>query len=243
MITAIQTVPVVSVKDGSVYANSRDVAAFFGKEHRNVLADIAAILTAGGLSAEISAVWFRPTTYEQKTGFGVRQNSAYDMTKDGFMLLVMGYTGAKAMQFKLAYIQRFNEMEETLKAGPAPGAHAIPQTLPEALRLAADAMERAEAAECVVNRLAAYPDMLGVQEAAKALKIAPKAFGRLLREWGWVYDRRGAKKSKMLAYQDTIDRGLMVHDAIELDDGSIKYHPKLTGKGLVEASKRLDAFE
>lgn len=240
MFSEIQTVPVVSVKDGAVYANSRDVAAFFDKAHNEVLKDIRRVISEAG---EISPAWFQQVeTAVHREGRGVVHYPAFDMTKDGFTLLVMGYTGAKAMQFKLAYIQRFNEMEETLKAGLAPGAHAIPQTLPEALRLAADAMERAEAAECVVNRLAAYPDMLGVQEAAKALKIAPKAFGRLLREWGWVYDRRGVKRSKMLAYQDTIDRGLMVHDAVELDDGSIKYHPKLTGKGLTEAARRLEAL-
>lgn len=241
MSTDIQTVPVVSVKDGAIYANSRDVADFFGKNHYDVLKDIDRVMEQlVGIGKSSDTPLFTPViTINEQNKVAYR---SYDMTKDGFTLLVMGYTGAKAMRFKLAYIQRFNEMEEALKAGTAPGARAIPQTLPEALRLAADAMERAEAAECVVNRLAAYPDMLGVQEAAKALKIAPKAFGRLLREWRWVYDRRGAKKSKMLAYQDTIDRGLMVHDAVELDDGSIKYHPKLTGKGLTEAARRLEAL-
>lgn len=234
MITEIQTVPVVSVKDGAVYASSRDVADFFGKQHFNVLRDIRTL----DMPSDLKASLFHPVELPDAYG---RLGSTYDMTKDGFTLLVMGYTGTKAMQFKLAYIQRFNEMEETLKA--ALTEPAVPRTYLEALKATIAAVERAEAAECVVNRLAAYPDMLGVQEAAKALKIAPKAFGRLLREWGWVYDRRGAKKSKMLAYQDTIDRGLMVHDAVELDDGSIKYHPKLTGKGLVEASKRLDDFE
>lgn len=118
---------------------------------------------------------------------------------------------------------------------------AIPQTMTEALRLAADSIERAEAAEATVNRLASCPDMMGIQEAAKALKISPKAFGKLLREWGWVYDRRGTKRSKLLAYQGIIDKGWMIHDAVELDDGSIKYHPKITGEGLVQAAKRLDS--
>lgn len=118
---------------------------------------------------------------------------------------------------------------------------AIPQTMTEALRLAADSIERAEAAEAAVNRLASCPDMMGIQEAAKALKISPKAFGKLLREWGWVYDRRGTKRSKLLAYQGIIDKGWMIHDAVELDDGSIKYQPKITGEGLVQAAKRLDS--
>jgi Rha family phage regulatory protein len=243
MITEIQTVPVVSVKDGAVYANSRDVADFFGKRHDNVLADIANI--QNGLSPEILGQWFRPSTYPIRTGFGFRDGACFDMTKDGFTLLVMGYTGGKAMQFKLAYIQRFNEMEEVLKAAPTVPAFTLPDfTDPAtAARAWADQYSRAQVAESVVNRIMAYPEMLGIQEAAKALKIAPKAFGQMLREWKWVYDRRGTKKSKLLAYQDAIDRGLMVHDAVELGDGSIKLHPKLTGKGIAEASKRLDAFE
>ena len=39
----------------------------------------------------------------------------YLMTKDGFTLLVMGYSGEKAMKFKIAYIQRFNDYEQQIK--------------------------------------------------------------------------------------------------------------------------------
>ena len=47
------------------------------------------------------------------------------MNRDGFSLLVMGYTGHKALDFKLAYIRRFNEMEEALRVPvvPALGPH------------------------------------------------------------------------------------------------------------------------
>jgi len=43
----------------------------------------------------------------------------YLITRDGFMLLAMGFTGKKAMQFKLAYIEAFNQMEQELKEGLA----------------------------------------------------------------------------------------------------------------------------
>ncbi|MBP2150103.1 phage regulator Rha-like protein [Xanthobacter flavus] len=49
---------------------------------------------------------------------GTRQVRSFDMTRDGFTLLAMGFTGAKALKFKLAYIAEFNAMEEALKAPP-----------------------------------------------------------------------------------------------------------------------------
>lgn len=47
---------------------------------------------------------------------GARKDRAFNMTRDGFTLLAMGFTGKKALGFKLQYIQQFNFMEEMLKA-------------------------------------------------------------------------------------------------------------------------------
>jgi len=89
------------------------VAEFFGKEHKNVLRDIAKITdTKSGLSAEFAKLNFEPTSY---TDGWNRKQKAYAMTRDGFTMLVMGYTGAKAMKFKEQYIKRFNEMESFIK--------------------------------------------------------------------------------------------------------------------------------
>lgn len=89
------------------------VAEFFEKEHFHVLRDIAKITdTKSGLSEEFTASNFEPSTYMDKTG---RKLPCYCMTRDGFTLLVMGYTGAKAMRFKELYIRRFNEMERFIK--------------------------------------------------------------------------------------------------------------------------------
>ena len=59
---------------------------------------------------------FQPKEIEVKAGFGTCTVRVYDMTRDGFTLLAMGFTGAKALQFKLAYIAAFNEMEAKLKS-------------------------------------------------------------------------------------------------------------------------------
>lgn len=102
--------PVVFIKDNAVFANSRDVADFFVKLHFNVLNDIRGLLKSQDTPAE----WFRPVvTINEQNGQRYR---AYDMTRDGFTLLVMGYTGAKALEFKVRYIQEFNRMEGELGA-------------------------------------------------------------------------------------------------------------------------------
>jgi len=89
------------------------VAQFFEKEHKNVLADIRKILSPNsGLSEDFGQLNFQPTSYKDVCN---RKQSAYAMTRDGFTLLVMGYTGQKAMRFKELYIQRFNEMEQFIK--------------------------------------------------------------------------------------------------------------------------------
>ncbi len=89
------------------------VAEFFEKEHKNVVRDIEKILLPqSGLSAEFNALNFERINYTDSRG---RRQRAYAMTRDGFTILVMGYTGAKAMRFKDLYIKRFNEMEQFIK--------------------------------------------------------------------------------------------------------------------------------
>ena len=93
--------------------DSRSVAAFFEKDHFHVLRDIARITdTKSGLSEEFINSNFAADSYKDSTG---RKLPCYQMTRDGFTILVMGYTGEKAMRFKELYIKRFNEMESLIK--------------------------------------------------------------------------------------------------------------------------------
>jgi Rha family phage regulatory protein len=115
--------PVVTIKDGQVYANSRDVADFFDKRHDNVMADVQGLLK----SQDTPSDWFSPLLVHNQQNHQPYWTA--DMTRDGFTLLVMGYTGPKAMGFKVQYIQQFNAMEATLKAQ----APALPQSYKEAL--------------------------------------------------------------------------------------------------------------
>lgn len=100
--------------DGVPVVNSRDVAAAFGKRHDHVLRDIDALLHSPDLGGGASP-WFREVHSEHPTVSG-RLDRSFDLTRDGFTLLAMGWAGERAMAFKVQYIQAFNAMESRLKA-------------------------------------------------------------------------------------------------------------------------------
>ena len=92
---------------------SLQVAETFGKRHDHVLRDIEALnLPKSEEINEFNQLNFFPKSYKDSRG---RKQPMYLMTKDGFTLLVMGYSGEKAMKFKIAYIQRFNDYEQQIK--------------------------------------------------------------------------------------------------------------------------------
>lgn len=95
-------------KEEKVAVTSLDVAATFGKAHDKVVRDIREL----GCSDEFNAANFGGITYTDSRG---REQKAIVMTRDGFTMLVMGYTGETAMRFKEAYIRQFNEMENLLR--------------------------------------------------------------------------------------------------------------------------------
>lgn len=97
-----------SDKHDAARVDSRYVAKEFGKQHKNVLADIKNL----DCSPEFGRLNFEPTSYVD--GWN-RKQKAYAMTRDGFMFLVMGYRGKKAAAIKEAYIKRFNEMESFIR--------------------------------------------------------------------------------------------------------------------------------
>lgn len=104
--------PSVSLHSGRPATTSLEVAKFFGKRHDNVLRDVDALLSQ--LPENSLQHNFEETYQEQETPFGVKQICVFILYRDGFMLLVMGYTGKKALSMKLPYIEAFNRMEEEL---------------------------------------------------------------------------------------------------------------------------------
>lgn len=113
--------------------SSLDVAETFGKEHKNVLKDIREL----NCSEEFGRLNFEPTDYVDEHN---RKQPMYYITRDGFTLLAMGYTGEKAMKFKEAYIKQFNAMERMLqgKLIEREKGIAVRQSLTKALQLSAE---------------------------------------------------------------------------------------------------------
>lgn len=97
--------------DGKLTVSSLQVAEDFGKNHNHVIRDIEVLIEQMGhcpiLDSEKSAQYFIESTYINERG---REYKCYEITRDGFSLLAMGFTGKKALEWKLNYIEAFNNM-------------------------------------------------------------------------------------------------------------------------------------
>jgi len=100
-------------KEGKILASSREVAEKFGKSHNHVLRDIEDIISKSDCP-NLDSEMFVESIYQTSRG---KIYKCYLMNRDGFSLLAIGFTGKKALEWKLKYIKAFNEMEEKLKTG------------------------------------------------------------------------------------------------------------------------------
>ncbi|EEQ7042470.1 transcriptional regulator [Escherichia coli] len=100
--------PDVTIENGLAVTTSVAVAEFFRKLHKNVIQKIEAL----ECSSEFTELNFKPSEYTDSTG---RKLPMYQITKNGFVFLVMGFTGKKAAAFKEAYIAEFDRMEAELR--------------------------------------------------------------------------------------------------------------------------------
>ena len=107
----------VVIENNQALTDSRIVAQKFDKDHLHVLRDIRTIIKQMASASHNpnldSAPMFIETTYQAEDGG--RHYPMYLMNRDGFSLLAMGFTGKKALQFKLDFINAFKRMEEKLR--------------------------------------------------------------------------------------------------------------------------------
>lgn len=99
--------PKVFRKETVAMTNTLKVAEYFGKQHKNILQRLENL----ECSEEFNRLNFKPVKYTDQKG---ESRKMFLMTQDGFTLLVMGFTGKKAMQFKEMYIAEFNRMKKQL---------------------------------------------------------------------------------------------------------------------------------
>ena len=110
--------PEIIIANGRAVTSSLAVAEYFRKPHKDVLAKISRL----DCSAEFTERNFSPSEYTDSTG---RKLPMYQITKNGFVFLVMGFTGKKAAAFKEAYIAEFDRMEAELHQNNTPPADKI----------------------------------------------------------------------------------------------------------------------
>lgn len=108
----VQELSLVAVENEHAVTTSLRVAEVFGKEHYNVMKAIKSL----DCSEEFRAINFNASKIDYQNGNIKKQLPMYYITRDGFMFLVMGFTGKTAAKWKEAYIKAFNEMEAKIRA-------------------------------------------------------------------------------------------------------------------------------
>ena len=132
-------------KNGVMVVSSREVAENFGKRHDHVLRDIRNKI-------EVNPILGTTQYFIENKIINSQNNQEYIeylMTRDGFSFLVMGFTGKKADEFKLKYIEAFNKMEEHIKNNPK----TLPTNYKEALQQLLTEVEEKEKLQVAVKEL------------------------------------------------------------------------------------------
>lgn len=161
-------------QEGQMVVSSREVAENFGKRHTDVLRKINQLET--DIQPTQNCVrYFIVSEYEDAKG---ETRKEYLLTRDAFSLLVMGFTGKRALEWKLKYIEAFNKMEEALK-NPELVASEVP-ALPSKRQAYESNMALAE--DCI-RRFGADPGLaysIAMNEAEKDCGKSLEAYKTLL---------------------------------------------------------------
>lgn len=245
MHSEINMLPEVIIRDSKCVATSLNVASVFGKSHRHVLRDIENLMP--NCPETFTEPNFGLSEYEDSTG---RKLPLYLLTRDGLTLLIMGYTGRKAMQFKLAYMEAFNAMEKELESrrgihldfgDPAAAARAWADEYEAKLlaqKTAAAAIEERNHAVRTKAWIGGRREATAMATASAAVRQRDKALDELGegRTWkqvkaiGWlkdVFNLTGAAYSQIgkKLVRLSSDMGLEVKESPSREYGTVKrYH-------------------
>lgn len=216
---------------------SRVIAEKFGKEHQVVLRAIRDLI-------EKNEDWgvhnFAPFKNNDLTG---ESTSHYEMTRDGYSMLVMGFTGKKAMEWKIKFLEAFNAMEERLKTTAVLSG---PQLMAAAL-IEADSTMKAQATQieamrgdvAALDQIEAMSGSLSVRPAAKVLGIPEHRLKTWLQVNRWAFRQSG--KGPLQAYTEKKNVGYLDHKHGEYtkSDGEkgISITLMITPKGLIRLAK------
>ena len=231
---------ITKTEDGKLVVSSRRVADDFKKRHSDVIEKIQQLI-----KAEKSVMsMFIESSYKAGTGKNYKE---YLLTRDGFSLLVMGFNGREALEWKLKYIEAFNAMERKLKEISKPDSYMIDDPIERAKRWIEEREQynkvaaELEEQNSFVNKISESNGSMLVREVAKLASkgniiIGEKALWNKLREWGYI-----SKKSTE-PMQSAINAGWfeVIERVVERDGKSFVYKTtKVTNKGQIHIIKKL----
>ena len=231
---------ITKTEDGKLVVSSRRVADDFKKRHSDVIEKIQQLI-----KAEKSVMsMFIKSSYKAGTG---KKYKEYLLTRDGFSLLVMGFNGREALEWKLKYIEAFNTMERKLKEISKPDSYMIDDPIERAKRWIEEREQynkvaaELEEQNSFVNKISESNGSLLVREVAKLaskgnVTIGEKALWNKLREWGYI-----SRKSTE-PMQSAINSGWfeVIERVVERDGKTFVYKTtKVTNKGQIHIIKKL----
>ena len=226
----------VKVENKQVVAGSRDVAGNFDKLHKNIIQSIE------NLTAENLAVkdMFFKTTYINERG---REYPEYLMNRDGFTLLVMGFTGSKALEFKLAYMEAFNKMEEELRALSTP-SYVIADPIERAMRwiqerqnfekVALAYKKASDERNYLAQKVISYEERLEKSKSLHTVTLIAGKFGLTANKLNPILVEQKIQYKEGEAYhlyEDYKDKGLAEHVVIAISEDKVIHNLKWTEKG------------
>ena len=229
----------VIMKDQQAVTSSLQVAETFNKNHRDVLRAVDDLKE--GVAQNWADLFYEDTyTHPQNK----QQYRIIYMNRDGFTLLAMGFTGKKAMKFKLKYIEAFNNMENELEQGyPTKnvGGYQVPSNYRGALLLAADLQEQVEIMKpkaIFADSVSASHTTILVGDLAKILKgnginIGARRLFQWMRDNGYLIKHKGADYNSPT--QKSMNLGLFkIKESSHVNGDGVTVvtkTPKVTGKG------------
>ena len=214
----------VITHEAQAVTTSLKVAEVFEKEHRNVMQSIK------NLTAENSAT---RKMFVEDSYLNSRNQSfpMFYMDRDGFTLLAMGFTGSKAMEFKLKYIEAFNRMEQALKEQQAT-PFKLPRNYHEALVQLVEQVEINEANQPKIeyyNQFLSNKGLITTTLIAKQYGMSAVELNKFLHAKGVIYKESG--KKAWVLYANYAGLGLADYEEFAPNERTIRKTLKWTAKG------------
>ena len=225
----------VKIENDRMLTDSRIVAETFGKDHRHVLRDI------DNIKKDVSNFGQMFFETEAPDSYG-RLQRVYQMTRDGFSLLAMGFTGSDAMEWKLKYLEAFNKMEafwnspEQIMARAHRIAEQTIASLEQKLQQKDFQIEQNKPKVLFADAVETSKTSILIGELAKIICQNGVNIGQR-RLFSWMKENGYLMKATNLPTQRYIEQGLfeIKESTIQTPDGSVRITKttKVTGKGQI----------